>query len=779
MAETRFNIAQQALRSGGELISAHLGNTKEAKEVEPGHVVMPVDLAVNQLVIDAIRKSFATDSIFTEESGYLGGGGEYLWVVDPVDGTSNLMLGIPYATASIAIQYKGETIFSAVFNPFLDEMIIAERGGGAFANGERLQVSSAASPSIGYYIQGYRVPPVIQPEILRVLLPESQRILNTWAPTLDWCNVSRGCAEFLVCYDTEAEDLIQGKLILEEAGGKVTTWNNRSIELDLTTRQRVTLVATNGFIHDHLCELLSRVPVAASLREYISPGEQQTLSKIAKRLSEKLDQDESPVSQRISGELGLPQSVYEQNAGLQYIVTQAEALRSDPLAFLRRAFGEVAPHLSGEGSRKSLLDGLARVAENWEPQEQPLEIVAQALEITASDIRIHDQIQLAGYGREIIEPLKESLPADSLAVGVRLKRNAFRTLQALESIGGNEVLDPPCRLAEISLPRFESGFSGRAAFDGFAALIITGGRGTRLRTSVPKGLVPLDKRPLVDHAISALRDAGARHIAVVVGYKDDLHRHVLGEDIVILEQSEQLGTAHAVMIARSFFEGYTGPLLVSYSDMPFIESHTLRTLVDKHCADEAAMTLLTTERKRHPEFGRVIRSGGKVLGIGQVRFEQVESDEVDAGFYCFKAPDFWHHLGQVKNANNRREFVLTEVLTHLSDDGQKVETCFVDDPVQTIGINRPSEYIQAERIAYARSKDRKSHGDEDRLNSELYRSVRFYESFGGIRADEIIRSPDETCLAEVKAIVAAYDAALAQQIGSIFRCPDISRRPRS
>ncbi|HYL99771.1 MAG TPA: inositol monophosphatase family protein, partial [Blastocatellia bacterium] len=778
MIEARIEIAESILRSGGELILRGFRHAEGCPGSEPS-TATPIDLAVNQVLIEQISKTFPHDRIFSEESGFTGPESDYLWVIDPIDGTSNLTLGVPYVASSLAVQHSGETLFSAVFNPLLDEMIVAEKGSGAFLNGRRIRVSEQSLPSVGYYVQGHRVPPVIQPEILRKLLPGVNRMINTWAPTLDYCSIARGRAEFLVGYDTEAEDAIQGILILEEAGGKVSTWENRRVHFDLRRRQRLSLLATNGAVHEEICELLSRVPISASLQGSVSAAEAKSIQETAAYLSQKLRSINESVIERFEAELGLSSESFQANSGIRYLIDQADALRIDPQRFLRAIFDGVAAHLSGEEARRNSLRALRLVAEYWEPKDYPMEIVAQALEIAASDVRLHDGIQLAGYGGQMVDLLSETIAVDSLGVGVRLKRNAFRKLWAVAGVNRSDPLPPVRQLSDLTFPIVAAAPIGESPEDGFAALIVTGGRGTRLRTSVPKGLIPLGRRPLIEYTIEGMRAAGAAKIIVVVGYKGDLHQAVFDKDVAVLEQEEQLGTAHAVFAARQYLDGYTGPLLVSYSDMPFIKTRTLRALIDTHCSENAVMTLLTADRKDHPEFGRVFRREGGVCSVGQVRFEARESDEVDAGFYCVKAPEFWHYLGRVRNANNRREFILTEVVMHLSEGAQKIETYSVKDSKEVLGINRPSEYVEAARMAYVHSRLGQERGDHGFGDERLYWLLRFYEAFGGVRADQLMESASDLRRAdEIKGIIAAYDSALTRTIGPIFRCPDIRLQPR-
>ncbi len=134
--------------------------------------------------------------------------------------------------------------------------LIIKHLGKSEGHGKRIHVSDEATPHEGYYVQGYGVSPTDQLKTLRVLLPLARRVLNTWAPTLDWCNVARGKAQFIVAYNTEIEDMIQGKLILEEAGGKFTAWTGEPLEIDIRTQQRATFVASNGITHKMICSTL-------------------------------------------------------------------------------------------------------------------------------------------------------------------------------------------------------------------------------------------------------------------------------------------------------------------------------------------------------------------------------------------------------------------------------------------------------------------------------------------------------------------------------------------
>jgi dTDP-glucose pyrophosphorylase len=506
--------------------------------------------------------------------------------------------------------------------------------------------------------------------------------------------------------------------------------------------------------------------------ELTIPVEKSRFDEIADMLVVKLKMVDDIVAERISAELKLTPIQWRQNSDLKFLVTQAENLQNNPKDFLGKILAGIIPHLSNKNASKILLNALRKAVKIWRPQEQPLEIVAEALKITASDVRLLEKTRISSYYNDVVEELIDTISEDSFAVSLRLKQNAFRKLETLFKVPSPTSSIEICPLSDLQeITSNKRTHLNHRTERSICALIITGGRGTRLRTSIPKGLIPLNQRPMINWTIDALKSAGAEDIAVVIGYKGHLHKHILGHGFALIEQEKQLGTAHAVFSAKPFFESYEGPLLISYSDMPFIESHTLQAMVETHLSNNATLTFLTTDRKNRPEFGRVIRKDGKIVNIGQVRFDTNESDEVDAGFYCFDAPMFWKFLGEIRNDNNRREYVLTNIVSRLAEADQKIETYYIDDNVQTIGINRPSELIQAECIAYIRSKPHLE--GRTKLESELYWKLRFYEPFGGVSANQIISdiSIDHNRIEDVKVIVDKYDQAVSGEISSIFCCP--------
>lgn len=259
MPKQRLKQALDFVRLATPLIKQSLSVASTFTK-ETGHRQARVDVAVNELLLNLVQTHFPEDGTITEEDGSCGADSEYLWMIDPVDGTSNLTVGIPYAGTAIALFHKKELVWSVVYQPFADQLFVAECGGGATCNGIPLKPQAISNEKVGYYIQGYGVPKESHLRILQEFLPCSDRILKTWAPALDWCNLAHGLAGFLIALETEIEDAVQGILMMQEAGGNVTDWNNQPLQIPITRGARITLAASFGSRHEKLCEKLRQIP---------------------------------------------------------------------------------------------------------------------------------------------------------------------------------------------------------------------------------------------------------------------------------------------------------------------------------------------------------------------------------------------------------------------------------------------------------------------------------------------------------------------------------------
>jgi bifunctional UDP-N-acetylglucosamine pyrophosphorylase/glucosamine-1-phosphate N-acetyltransferase len=232
-----------------------------------------------------------------------------------------------------------------------------------------------------------------------------------------------------------------------------------------------------------------------------------------------------------------------------------------------------------------------------------------------------------------------------------------------------------------------------------STLILAAGEGTRMRSSTPKVLHPIAGRPLVEHAVRAAAGLDPEHLVVVVGHGRELvGEHLarvgdaLGRPVGTAVQDQQKGTGHAVGCALATLPAdLTGTVLVSYGDVPLLDTTTLGALLDEHTEAKNAVTVLTSVVDDPTGYGRITRDdAGKVTGIVEHKDatpEQAEITEINSGVYAFDAAVLRDGLSRLSTDNAQGELYLTDVLGIANGDGLHVGALVVDDPWLTEGVN--------------------------------------------------------------------------------------------
>ncbi|MGP0566453.1 MULTISPECIES: NTP transferase domain-containing protein [unclassified Nitrospina] len=238
---------------------------------------------------------------------------------------------------------------------------------------------------------------------------------------------------------------------------------------------------------------------------------------------------------------------------------------------------------------------------------------------------------------------------------------------------------------------------------GLAAVILAAGKGTRMRSDLPKVLHPLGGRPLLLHVLDGLRPLNPERVVVVVGYESDRVRQAVPEGVVeFVEQAQQLGTGHAVQQAEAVLADFSGDVLILCGDMPLIRTETLSGLVSLHRERGAACTLLSLKSKEKRDFGRVIRTpGGRVDGIVENKDatpQEKTVDEYNSGVYCFQKSILFKALKGVDNRNAQQEYYLTDTIARINREGLAVEAIQTSDASELIGINSLEDLNAAERL---------------------------------------------------------------------------------
>ena len=216
------------------------------------------------------------------------------------------------------------------------------------------------------------------------------------------------------------------------------------------------------------------------------------------------------------------------------------------------------------------------------------------------------------------------------------------------------------------------------------------GKGTRMRSELPKCLHEVCGVPMLEHVVRAMRRAGVERPVVVVGHAADLVRKALGDGCEYALQTEQLGTGHAVMAAAPLLGAHDGPLLVCAGDTPLLSAETLAGLVEAQKNSGAAASLATFLRDDPYGYGRVVRTDGKVARIVEEKDctdDEAAIDEVNAAVYCFDAPALFAEIPRLQNANAQGEYYLTDIIGRFFDAGLGVDGVVFDDESEFIGVN--------------------------------------------------------------------------------------------
>lgn len=234
------------------------------------------------------------------------------------------------------------------------------------------------------------------------------------------------------------------------------------------------------------------------------------------------------------------------------------------------------------------------------------------------------------------------------------------------------------------------------------SVILAAGKGTRMKSAIPKVLHRVGGKSMVQHVLDAAKMAGSVRNIVVVGFGAQSVEQALGDQAEFVVQAEQLGTGHAVLQARHLLEDFSGTVMVLCGDTPLLQAGMLAKLYEGHCKAKAAATVLTAALPDPSGYGRVIRNGdGQVMKIVEHKDaspDELLVNEVNTGIYCFERTALFEALAGLNCDNVQGEYYLTDVIDILSR--QKAAVCAVkaDDYQETLGINSREQLAGAEKI---------------------------------------------------------------------------------
>jgi len=249
----------EAAEIGSKVLKKYFGKKLEVVEKSsPADFKTVADEESEEKILKILEKEFSDFSILTEEKGFRDKNSKYTFVIDPLDGTSNFVLGIPNFSVSIGLFKNNKGIAGVVVNPILKEVYFAQSGKGAFLNGRRIKVSRESDikkATIGYDCDyGYYLNKNLRRILEKLEEKKVKRFMVNMSPALELCRVAAGRMEGFINNANEIYDFAAGKLIVKEAGGIITNFKG---EQEINERNNVFLAANNVNINQELLEIMS------------------------------------------------------------------------------------------------------------------------------------------------------------------------------------------------------------------------------------------------------------------------------------------------------------------------------------------------------------------------------------------------------------------------------------------------------------------------------------------------------------------------------------------
>ena len=234
------------------------------------------------------------------------------------------------------------------------------------------------------------------------------------------------------------------------------------------------------------------------------------------------------------------------------------------------------------------------------------------------------------------------------------------------------------------------------------AVILAAGKGTRMKSDLPKVLHKVAGISMLEHVFRSVNAINPEKTVTVVGHKAELVEQVLAGQTDFVRQTEQLGTGHAIMMAEPVLENLTGQTLVIAGDTPLITGESLKNLIDFHINHKNVATILTAEADNPFGYGRIVRNQhGEVLKIVEQKdasdFEQ-QIKEINTGTYVFDNASLFKALKNINTNNAQGEYYITDVIGIFRENGEKVGAYTLKDFDESLGVNDRVALATAEGV---------------------------------------------------------------------------------
>jgi myo-inositol-1(or 4)-monophosphatase len=246
----------KAAREAGTFLLENSGKIKKVTEKVDRSFVTDIDTQTEKIIVERIQSAFPEHNILGEEQGAIAASGEYLWIIDPLDGTHNYIRNIPLYGVSIGIVRKEQFVAGIIYMPEPDDMYVSEEGSGAFKNDMPISVSgrSDISTCTLSFDSSIRYDPVLKPRVLAALGEKVFNVRMFGASTALLTLLAEGKIDISIEFDDKPWDFAAGASLITEAGGKFTDFSGKP-----ATYKTKGYVASNGFVHDEVCNVVKTI----------------------------------------------------------------------------------------------------------------------------------------------------------------------------------------------------------------------------------------------------------------------------------------------------------------------------------------------------------------------------------------------------------------------------------------------------------------------------------------------------------------------------------------
>ncbi len=254
-------------------------------------------------------------------------------------------------------------------------------------------------------------------------------------------------------------------------------------------------------------------------------------------------------------------------------------------------------------------------------------------------------------------------------------------------------------------------------YNSVTAVVLAAGKGTRMKSDLPKVAMPMAGKPMLSHVLSHLVQAGIQKFVIVVGYRKEdvisIARRDLapssGVKVEFAEQLEQKGTGHALLCAKSCLPAEKTTLLVTNGDMPMIRPSTFQKLIACHLEEENAATVFSAVMENPFGYGRLVRdTDGRLQKI----VEEKDADdttkrirEVNSGTYVFISPEIFSIIERIGTQNAQNEYYLPDAVSIYREEGRNVGSFTAANSWECLGANSPEDLTDLERKWRAREEE--------------------------------------------------------------------------